>query len=942
MGRDDYCLYPIKERNGHKMTYYQNYAFPIACGSATKGCTSNSSAPSKRNWINFRQCLSFSAAPNCAHLGVQSPYLLALNLPLTDQYNEPLDPAAVLDKHYKIFPLVTPGGVASSTEMVASYAVNAFSRGFGCGSDVVSDKSWTSDISEFAQLYPSLDGPTRRELTAAQSPFLTISQSLQSADVSTNALQFMWPVIDLFAAGQSGDLLPQEQVCGRGLFGGPTTDDGCDVMKACSTSKLWCASDADCIKPQPAVLSSRGMDTSEKCVDVGPKRDGYAMVCPGARDWTLDDPHTIYSFYDASGVNDVDSCMEAVINNSDGLDKSNHDDVQDSPACGPYFQKGKTWDADQVWKVVEGCRGYVEFSDKSNTGVSSKDEVNSKNVSSKCPEHCMWALKCYDAFHSIGVEDSTRIKNVQKVVALNAENFDAQSKDPSSCCSDGQCELEIQKSLAPAIPAVFASYQPLIDGSYEDLDETGLLGKGRTCYSRDEATILKVNGLQQCFDQCHDGLNEDGSSYECNFVHYNATWCTLFPSCDTRIEDPYGGTLYSRDEVNQFQKEKEDKQRDGGLLGDANGVPPGALFGNRACSTIDRGHYAPMNATFHSAVYINNLTLSECADACAKQNYYQTRKECTEASTWMDGHARARQWCDTDSDCRDSWEAAENLGGSCDSTHYTFKCDTFSFYGGVWNHDPYHYSEALAAGPSGPTEIGTNTTCTLWPTRFWTPVSDTDEETGHICGSEENQVYVAPQGWAVWPAPKETTWVSDQVDCTNPGGDPRGRTCSRAVKESYARAFLDTGLSETQVLFLDTGLSETQVLRTGQMQQGSECGLSIGWCDASRGLTCIYPPGSTKGRCAGPEPGGAHGPCRYEQLCVKSSKPCTIELSGKDDCGEHDQCIPRGVCNEELTCTPHPITDGQYHQWGPHTSGFWMTEAWRPGGTCLPAGPTGP
>ena len=64
----------------------------------------------------FYQCLDFRTTWNCAHLGIQSPYLL-----------EALHGSEVL------LPIVTPGGVAHQTEMLASYATNQWLRQGRCG-----------------------------------------------------------------------------------------------------------------------------------------------------------------------------------------------------------------------------------------------------------------------------------------------------------------------------------------------------------------------------------------------------------------------------------------------------------------------------------------------------------------------------------------------------------------------------------------------------------------------------------------------------------------------------------------------------------------------------------------------------------------------------------------------------------------------------------------
>ena len=813
----DSCLYPIKERKGSTAFTYRHKAFPIACASASEGCTSNSGAPSGRNWINFRQCLSFSEASNCAHLGVQTPYLLTV---------------AQMPPQTRIWSIVTPGGVASSTEMVAAYAVNSLSRGFGCGSTTVLGKS-----------HEHFD----ENLTVADTGFLRIQGRIAERP------QFMWPVVDLFAAGHTGQLVYPEVA----------TQDNHKPIKRCSTSKKACSTDEECITE----TSFGGGSLVEKCVDVIAERDSYARICPGAHDWTDWESNSsgaaLYSLAKYQHVDSVMSCMEQVTG-SQTFDLPNHDPQASVPSvCSRYFGPSVTWDSDHVSEVVQHCRGDEE-------------------VSYRCHEHCMWALKCWDGAHSIGADHSTGVKNLQKIAALHEQNFDAMGRDPSSCCSEGLCENQLQQSIASAVPAVFASYQPPKARANSES------AARKTCYSRDEAWVNKVDGLQDCMAACHecDGSSSNCDGLRCEYAHYNATWCTLFPHCETEIEDPYGGHLYTRADVEAYHAESNNS----GLLGDADWVPPGAIYGNRLC--IDQGSGWDANQ-----IVINGLSLSECADACAQQNYWQRRKECTES----------REWCKTNSDCGSS-------GGTCEyvrdirivadgSEEWTWEkydpaeCGFFSFYGGKWNHAEM----GDCADCREPEHMGSETTCTLYPKEFFGSVQN-----GLTCQHPR----MAPQGWAVWPAPKETTWSRHHEDCTKPGQDPRGRECSRGVSESYARVFLDQGFAEVQH-------------KPGKgLSQGSQCS-SAAACDSSLGLTC------RNGRCAGPAPGEAQGPCVVEKKCHKSHASCTIGSEGHDSCGTDDQCIPIGTCHAGLTCT--------YGGSPPSgSSGFWMTHSWKPGGICRP------
>ena len=868
----NYCLYPIKERKG-STDFYPNKAFPIACGNASKGCSSNSSAPPGRNWINFRQCLSFSTAPNCAHLGVQTPYLLSVTS---------------LSDIYPIWPLVTPGGVASSTEMVAAYAVNSLSRGFDCGKTTVYGKSYDQ--------LPHVAGNT-----VMDSGFMQIQSklgpSVTSVQPASVFLHGMWPVVDLFAAGQTAQLIWPEVA----------DQDSGKPIKKCSTTKRSCTTDADC--ESASSFGGWGSKHREKCVDVVAKRDGYAKICPGANDWTSwDDGQPLYSYWGHTDVDSVLMCARKVTSGSRSFDRPNHDKAGKLPqVCETYFGSGVNWDSDHLAKVLQDCRG-------------------DKEVSYRCHEHCMWALKCQDAFNSVGVDQASRtgIENLQKVVALSAQNFDKIGRDPSSCCSEGLCENQLQRSIAPAIPAVFASYQ---EDLYNPSEEQA--SPRMTCHGKDEAWVNKVDGLQSCLHKCNECDGSLGSAAHCDgmrceYAHYNATWCTLFPSCDTPIEDPYGGTLYTRGNAEAWHQETTEASATH-LLGDANRVPSGALYGNRACR--DEGAHGDANV-----VAVNGLSLSECADACAQQNYTQTRYACS----------ISREFCFPNEEDATFWPCGDRADtpehGSCVPAHEIrwdphpspsgwqkyapVECGFFSFYGAKWDHQ---YSDIVH-----PVDIGSDTTCTLYPKGYFKTDGTCDRQAPF------------PQGWAVWPAPKATTWSRDDVDCTNPGGNSSARTCSRGVSESYARAFLDTGLSETQ--FLGT-------VQQRQLQQGSKCGPSTaGSCDTNLGLTC------TNGRCAGPVPGEAHGPCKVEKRCHFSGVSCTLGAAGLSATGQHqsaggahdscydneswlhsdpfDQCIPLAVCNAGLTCRHAGSSSSD-------SSGFWMTEAWRPGGTCVPTGSTG-
>ena len=835
MEGSDYCLYPIKERKG-STDFYPNKAFPIACGSASEGCTSNHGASAKRNWINFRQCLSFSDAPNCAHLGVQTPYL-----------------RSVLGLHdgYKIYPLVTPGGVASSTEMVAAYAVNAFSRGFGCGEATIFGKT-------------AEEGPAiARGNTALDSTFLTIQAKLNAASASPRPVLAMWPVIDLFEAGKTGALEPPAHA---------SQDIRDRWNKACSTSLTSCVTDGHC-------------PNQERCVDVGGERDGYAMVCPGAAPWgrggtKWKESDPVYSYQEAvAHIHTVADCMKQV-SGSEGLDRPNHDPgSMAAPVCQTLFKGSDIWDdPGHVEKVVETCRG-------------------PKEASYLCNEHCMWALKCVDAYNSAGATPATRLANIRKVAALHKQNFDAQSRDPSSCCSDALCESQLEASLAPAIPAVSASYQPP--------NPTGLTdpGQGATCYSRDEARIHKVDGLQSCFSECLDCRGGSGTcDINCAFVHYNATWCTMFPDCAVQIPDPYGGTLYTRADVEAWHQESIAAAHTG-LLGDETRIPPGAMFGNRMCENLG---FDSANEKF---VAIHGLSLSECADACQKQNYWQPRSECSVT----------RDWCKTTADCGVGAGTCRPVHSISTAQSFTWEkytpqeCGSFGFYGGEWDHLSCSGNDCEQSE-----DVGATTTCMLYPKGNWEP--DDPECSG---GSSKT----APQGWAVWPVPKEVTWSADQLDCTNPGGDPRGRTCSRAVPENYARLFLDQGLSEAN----KRNVAHPQEPHVWKSVQGMEC-TSTAECDTTQGLTC------SNGRCVGSAPGYAGGPCEVHTKCFKDKGECVLRITSDDPeqeeswpsgCSENDQCVPYSGCNPGLKCS---YADSSYSDF----SGFWARHAWRPGGVCVP------
>ena len=167
-------------RPGNSVSGCWGIALPVACANsakAGKGCDGRGST----TYETFRQCLNFSDAPNCAHLGVQSPYLM-------------YGPSKVPSYSF-IYPLVTPGGVASQVEMVASYATNAFLRDGKCGATPLTGVwIWSQHNQTFRK--------------AKETPFLAHQPDGHGRPKSPLA---MWPTIDLLSPAGPDLICPGAQ-----------------------------------------------------------------------------------------------------------------------------------------------------------------------------------------------------------------------------------------------------------------------------------------------------------------------------------------------------------------------------------------------------------------------------------------------------------------------------------------------------------------------------------------------------------------------------------------------------------------------------------------------------------------------------------------------------------------------------------------------------------
>ena len=638
-------------------------ALPVACADsakAGKGCDGRGST----TYETFRQCLNFSDAPNCAHLGVQSPYLM---------YGP-----SHLHSSRRLTSLVTPGGVASQVEMIASYATNALLRDGVCGARPARGDHYWANNHNFG--------------FASETPFLKSQPAGPDGtgnwdDHHTQPLS-MWPTIDL--------------------------------------------------------LSPAGPD----------------LVCPGAQDWTdpyWTEPESASSLVLKNPVSEppetpvtyFHECVEKVVYNLNHLKQGPPHHRQLEPHCDiPGPSGNDAWDEEAANHALAWCH---------------KSEVRADEEAAKhCRKTCSWIDRCQEArfiAESYGTgtsvivsEDGTRFTHDElytRVVRKSASAFQATKALPSSCCSNAMCENNYTAALAPLVPSVQAGWkQPQSENPDHICTQGNPSSWANPGRVYQKAKVYKVDGVQECVSQC-------GS--DCKAIHYNATWCTVFEKCDHTVPHPYGGTLYRGTTLANMKAEVANSSKP--ITGNQRAIPPGAMYGNRAC-----------------------MCKPDENDGCDPNNWAGS-----DADTPVGGPNRQ-------STIHHSMSFTE-CGTTCREDP---SCYFFSYIGARISSAP---EASIHASPPDATSYGTEQTCTLYndPSFFYTGADIS------VCGKSSSPLTVwvdAPEGWAVWAKPVMSTWGQDTFwtlesngwACTRPGSKVAPKHCSLDVTNEEYDAFLNLGL----------------------------------------------------------------------------------------------------------------------------------------------------
>ena len=803
-----------QEAHGHWFdSKYNQYAMPIACGGSFRGgCNGYLGANTRRGlgdtrssgagWNAFRQCLNFAGTSNCAHLGVQTPYLLSKKEPkfmTTPYYLREVwaeDGGSLPFGKFRVLsPLVTPSGVAGHPEMVASYATNQYLRDGRCGNyhaASVRVRNLTN--------YPLLQ----------ESDFLKVQVDQDSGNT------------------QGSDVLELDS-----SLSSITSQVECDAHGGLFTKAEWYREiqTGDRAKPGCWVDDLRGKSKLPLWPVVDMFSPHVSAVCPGRRDWDLAPRRDSGASYSQSQQ----------VMSASPTDPTSVIDCKEKMLTLDHLDSGRQCGLKSIPMPETPSPGSDPYITACHTDEGTK---------STCFETCAWMQRCDDAaamcHGNWGHDDHTSggthnvgeclPKALSRVYESALVSFAGTHHGPSICCDDASCEAGIQANLYPQLPSAQASWShglnntrcfqkasfPVSDaratgkpyckhtvgGKWTPgpgADSTYATGTGGHCtahpsFAERPSKIYKTDGVQECYKLCKE--NEP----HCAAFHYNATWCSLYETCNYAGPDKNlsGGTLYLMEEIPHPEPQ--------GLLANERVVPPGAVYGNRVCvnpalvGTEGAGVKVLLdwrsNASCSTDGHCTCDWVETCESGCAGEGDFfcsatSDRNAGQRCDPWSHGSAGPGGSSD---DCKVQHkfehapttilECAElcraHDGHNSDVQYPDFRCEYFS-----------HYAEkSYDSGGLVPDSDSSSTTTFDWGTaRYnYSCVGYSKKELFSDDAQTSCEAKTLPVGWAVWPRPETQTLYNNAENCAREWGTP---TCSRAVTEAEANVFLGVGLLPT-------------------------------------------------------------------------------------------------------------------------------------------------